>query len=511
MALQNSDFSAAFADVADAKADDERNLMHRLANGDRAAFWDLWKYYEPLLARRCLQWMGGNHADAKDALSDASLRAWQYVSSHATEITNIKAWLLRLLYNHCMNMRRSHQTYLRYTQPMQDIHRVTAVSSTSDDASFEETLLRCETQMYMRSRINALPPRLREPVILYFFQEMCQSDIAASLHISPENVRKRLQHARALLRQQLVPYLQGEPGSLWEKAKADIPPAALLVSMQNEGADEQQTQETIPSQVAAIRAIRIAFPDRSERLVYLALSHKPTRQLQKLETLQTYVRRHPTGWRRRIQLARLLYSMGHWEEAIAAYRQVLQRQPRDLEAQLSLGHMLYLLRKEDEATALYKNALALTNKPATRYHLEGHIAACHHHLEETVQLYTAAAAAEPCNAAHWQALGLTRLQAGQSVEAAQAFETVLGVNPDDLVALTYSYSPLVATGRVEEALKRVERALEIDPKNPLALVQLAHGRYHRGRLKDGIGRRPRALFDRASQARRDCPVVYLVE
>jgi DNA-directed RNA polymerase specialized sigma24 family protein len=116
--------------------------------------------------------MGGNHADAKDALSDASLRAWQYVSSHATEITNIKAWLLRLLYNHCMNMRRSHQTYQRYIQPMQDRHRVTAVASTSDDASFEETLLRCETRMYMHSRINALPSIFIVRVLFLFLVYM---------------------------------------------------------------------------------------------------------------------------------------------------------------------------------------------------------------------------------------------------------------------------------------------------------------------------------------------------
>ena len=69
--------------------------------------------------------------------------------------------------------------------------------------------------MYMRSRINALPPRLREPVFLYFFQDMRQREIATHLNLTAVNVRKRLQHARDLLRIQITPYLRGENDVVW--------------------------------------------------------------------------------------------------------------------------------------------------------------------------------------------------------------------------------------------------------------------------------------------------------
>jgi RNA polymerase sigma-70 factor (ECF subfamily) len=204
MAPQDSGCMATVASVAGTQADDRHCLSHQLARGEPAAFWEVWEHHKPTLSRYCLQWMGGNHADAEDALSSASLRAWQYVSTHAPEITNVKAWLLRLLYNHCMSLQRSHQTYQRHMQRIQDTSSLTAVSSPSGDMSCEDAMVQGEMRMYMRHRIDILPPRLREPIILYFFQDMSQREIALHLNLTAANVRKRLQHARQLLRTQIT-------------------------------------------------------------------------------------------------------------------------------------------------------------------------------------------------------------------------------------------------------------------------------------------------------------------
>jgi tetratricopeptide (TPR) repeat protein len=77
------------------------------------------------------------------------------------------------------------------------------------------------------------------------------------------------------------------------------------------------------------------------------------------------VQRHPGGWRKQVQLANVLYSMGRWEEAMAALHQVLYRQPRNLNARLRLGQMLHILQREDDAIAIYENALPLAGGTAT--------------------------------------------------------------------------------------------------------------------------------------------------
>ena len=85
---------------------DEQVLLERLAKGDKRAFWVIWLRYRQEFYAHCLHWMGGNREEAEDALSSASLRALKYLSVHAPAIVNVKAWLLRLLYNHCMSLRR---------------------------------------------------------------------------------------------------------------------------------------------------------------------------------------------------------------------------------------------------------------------------------------------------------------------------------------------------------------------------------------------------------------------
>lgn len=48
--------------------------------------------------------------------------------------------------------------------------------------------------------IMRLPPKLKEVIMLYYWQDMSVSEIAQSLSISQSTVSRRLQHARNVLR-----------------------------------------------------------------------------------------------------------------------------------------------------------------------------------------------------------------------------------------------------------------------------------------------------------------------
>lgn len=480
---------------------DTRLLLQRLAQGEQQAFWAIWeRYREECFYRYCLQWMGGNREDAEDALSSASLRAWRYLSIHAHKITNVKAWLTRLLYHHCMSMHKACQRHRGDGQPVCNTNGGGNTPSGPVHMSLEDAVLQREMRSYVRGSVDQLPPQLREPLALYFFQDMSQRDIATHLNLSHDNVRKRLQHGRAMLKTQMAPYLvHGDSRSVRVGAPSDHPYPALLEAGWEVASCTSQAREEITSQVVAMRLVRITLPDGRERHVHLALDHKPTRQQQKVETLRAYVQRHPGGWRKQVQLADLLYTMGHWEESMAAFHQVLHRQPRHLNARLCLGQMLHVLQREDEAIAVYEGALALVSRTATQHHVEGRIAVCRGRLDEAVRSYTAAAALEPCHVVHWRALGQTHLHTDHPVEALHAFETALEVNPDDLVALTSSYDPLMAMGRYEEAQRRMERAWQLDPGHLLALTRLVDSRCHRRQVWGEAGTQTRALIRRAIQ------------
>jgi RNA polymerase sigma factor (sigma-70 family) len=193
------------------RQEEEQKLLGCLAQGEAIAFWTLWeRYRQDLLYPCCLRWMGGNHADAEDALSSASLKAWQGLAASAHEIANVRAWLLRLLYNLCMDMRKS------YDRRNAIQHVDTGAGAGVEEAlvpvqeSAEAEALRREMELGIYRAIENLPPRLRAVSRLNLLYGMPSRDIAVQLNLGSDNVRKRLQQARAILQKQLTAYLDGK-------------------------------------------------------------------------------------------------------------------------------------------------------------------------------------------------------------------------------------------------------------------------------------------------------------
>ncbi|MEM7593009.1 MAG: sigma-70 family RNA polymerase sigma factor, partial [Cyanobacteria bacterium P01_A01_bin.83] len=73
----------------------------------------------------------------------------------------------------------------------------------------ESKLVQKELYIYIRYWIDDLASRLRNPLILSYYQGMSHADIAQQLSISPDNVAKRLQEAKQILQKHLDQYLAG--------------------------------------------------------------------------------------------------------------------------------------------------------------------------------------------------------------------------------------------------------------------------------------------------------------
>jgi len=457
-------------------AADQTPLQH-LTQGDSTAFWELWtQYCTEGFERYSLYWMRGNQADAEDALSSSSIKACQHLTQTPQPIVCMKSWLTRLLHNHCIDAQKALQKQVPYVGDA--VYRLDITSpakpATPVQTSAEDTLLRLELGAHIRRAFDTLPPRLREPSLLRFVHQMSHCDIAAQLHLRPDAVRKRIQQARPLLQRELSAYLTGEPHV------ANIKPDLTAYMSNRQGAETESLSPVdavpeLPSGASiATCTFRLSLANGVEHQLYLMLDRKPARQQQKVDSLRKYVQNHPEGWKKHRDLADLLYAMGQWPEALAAYRQVLRKQPDNIAVWLRLGHMLYTLNCEKQAIEAYAQARSQARREATRRHIDGLAASCRQHYATAVQALQAAAALEADNPMHQRALGLVHLQAARPVEALEAFDIVLQRHPDDLAALTYSYEALHATGRNAEAYRRAARAVAIDPNHVLALTRLAH-------------------------------------
>ncbi|NEP20191.1 MAG: tetratricopeptide repeat protein [Leptolyngbya sp. SIO4C1] len=209
--------------------------------------------------------------------------------------------------------------------------------------------------------------------------------------------------------------------------------------------------------------------------VQLFLEQQPTRQTQKIKTLGQYIQQHPTGWKKRLELAELLYKEGRWARAIEEYHQVIARQPRLIQTRLKVGKLLQMLGQAAEAIETYKQILPLCRHLATKQHIQGLISACSEEPTKAVRAFESAASLEPNNAAHWLALGQIQMSMQHEAAALAAFDRILQLQPDDLVALTHSHDALWALGEFEAAQVRLNQAEALAPCDYAVLKrQLAH-------------------------------------
>ncbi len=209
---------------------------------------------------------------------------------------------------------------------------------------------------------------------------------------------------------------------------------------------------------------------------YLVLDEKPTRIDQKLKTLSEYVQRYPSGWKKRLELANLLYAMGYLEQAVEEYRQVIERQQPLIDVRLQLAKLLQLMGQEAEAMVVYESALPLVRNEASGQHISGLIAVCRGDIQAAILAFESAASLETNNAAHWLALGQVQVGRGDAVAAMLAFDRVLSLNPDDVVALIDSYDASQAVGNFREAQGRLSRLLQLAPDDFRVLKRLADTR-----------------------------------
>ena len=188
---------------------ESRLLLGYLAQGDSSAFWRLWLRHQKYLYALCLRQMGGVQEDAEDALSRAMLKALEKLPYYAATISDVRAWLARLISNLCVDIHRERRRRTRGAVSLDEMLAADREPAPPSEKSPEDALLSREMLGYVSRAVEELPARLRQPFVLRFLQETAYREIAEQLAITTDNTRKRVQQARAILRARLDSYLVG--------------------------------------------------------------------------------------------------------------------------------------------------------------------------------------------------------------------------------------------------------------------------------------------------------------
>jgi RNA polymerase sigma-70 factor (ECF subfamily) len=135
----------------------------------------------------------GNQADAEEAVQEAFLRAWRFRDS-LTSVPSIKPWLYRVVVNSCYSKLRQeipHRDHRAGDGPLEQL-----AASNSDPETLAQHTEVAETVL---AALQRLPVSLRVPIVLRYYADLSERDIALAIGRRQGTVKSRLHEARRRL------------------------------------------------------------------------------------------------------------------------------------------------------------------------------------------------------------------------------------------------------------------------------------------------------------------------
>jgi len=123
-----------------------------------------------------------NSDDCRDALQEAALKAWEKRES-LRDKKCFMTWLTRILINECHNIQRKRR-------------RIISLEEAPEQPSLPP-------DPTLALALQALPEKLRLPLVLRFAEGMNEAEIAKVLHLPDSTVRGRIYRAKQQLRKEL--------------------------------------------------------------------------------------------------------------------------------------------------------------------------------------------------------------------------------------------------------------------------------------------------------------------
>jgi RNA polymerase sigma-70 factor (ECF subfamily) len=135
----------------------------------------------------------GNRADAEEAVQEAFLRAWRFRDA-LTSVPSVKPWLYRVVVNSCYSKLRQE---IPHRDRRASVGELTErLASSADPAASAE---RAEVAETVLAALQRLPVSLRVPIVLRYYADLSERDIALAIGRRQGTVKSRLHEARRRL------------------------------------------------------------------------------------------------------------------------------------------------------------------------------------------------------------------------------------------------------------------------------------------------------------------------
>jgi RNA polymerase sigma factor (sigma-70 family) len=165
-------------------------LLQAMAAGHAPALDELYARYGPAVFGYLMARLGERQL-AEEVLQDVMLAVWRSAASFRGD-SKVLTWLLTIAHNLAVNARRRRTFTLI---PFND-----ALDSPSDDTGPLDRVVRQAEHLAVRQRLDQLPAPQREVLVLVFYHQCSEAEVAEVLGIPVGTVKSRLHRAKAALR-----------------------------------------------------------------------------------------------------------------------------------------------------------------------------------------------------------------------------------------------------------------------------------------------------------------------
>jgi RNA polymerase sigma-70 factor (ECF subfamily) len=181
-------------------ASSDEQIVARAQAGDAEAFGEIVRRWERRIFALSFG-MLGREEDARDATQETFLAAFRNLRGFRGE-AKVSSWLHRIAVNQCITRQR--RAKVRGEMALDD-------ESEADGASFftpaHQSPARAaesrERTLAVRRAVNALPPELRQVIVMKEFEELTFQEIALALELPLSTVKSRLYTALKQLHMRL--------------------------------------------------------------------------------------------------------------------------------------------------------------------------------------------------------------------------------------------------------------------------------------------------------------------
>ena len=175
----------------------DEELVEWARSGDTAAFGELVARHQAAVFRASLAVLG-NRTDAEDVAQEALVLAYRRIGQFRSE-ASVKTWMISIAWRLSLSRRRA----LRWKVKRMLVPETELAALPAAGASPEKLAQSSETIALLRQHIRALPPKLRDALLLAAAGDLTQDELAAAMNIPAATFRGRVREARLKLKTKL--------------------------------------------------------------------------------------------------------------------------------------------------------------------------------------------------------------------------------------------------------------------------------------------------------------------